>query len=128
MKRIQSGVCLILTLALFSMLTACGNKQPQLPQLSGSYSAEGLESTLIYTFEEGNVTAQFFVADYLTATYEGTYSFEGDGTLITLTFDSTQLGNFSLPAGVAAPGGVFSFEQGDGYIKIGSVQYDLQTS
>lgn len=103
-------------------LTACGSSHDNL--LSGTYSANACGVTMIYTFEENTVTAQFFMAGYEVGSYEGYYELNNDETQITLTFDPAQFGNgVSLPTGLTSLGGTFTFAEGDGYVEIGSVRY-----
>ena len=119
-KTIAAGA--LLSLSLFS-LTTCGSSQAY---LSGAYSTSYYGTGITYTFSEETVTTQFFVWGFQVGSYEGTYSLNDDRDQITFTFDTSQLpSGTSLPAGMTSLGGTFSFQQGDGYIVIGQVRYDL---
>lgn len=114
-------ICLLLCLSLAG-LAACGSSPTF---LSGTYSADSYGMTMAYTFEEENVTIQFFMGGYEIGCYEGTYSLNDDETQITLSFDPDQMPNgAALSAGLTSLGGTFTFQQGESYVIIGQVRYD----
>lgn len=120
MKRMISAVLAVLMLTV--LLTACsgGNK------LSGSYKASGMLTETTYTFaKDGSVTVRFTAANQVIIdNAKGTYSINEDGTQITLTLPESTKDLGALAVTIPTLSGDFAFSKGDGYIQIGSTQYN----
>ncbi len=101
-------------------LASCGKK------LSGEYSATveafGYETGKKMEFSGENVTVSYLVANKEVASIDGTYSIDDDK--ITFDFvDESEVEDKDAKAFLASLNGSLSFEEGDGYIKIGGVKY-----
>lgn len=115
MKRVFSLAAVILVFALMmSVLASCA------PTISGTYYAGDKKVTKTYTefsFSGKNVTMKSYALGTLVWETEATYKLNSDKTQITI----------ELPEGAkegAKPySGELSFEEGDGYIKIGLIKY-----
>lgn len=118
-RKAAAGILLFL---FFPVMAACAGPEP----LSGTYSASYYGTGITYFFSDEIVSVRYLVGGYEIGRFEGTYSLNDDRTQITLTFDADQMttGN-SLPTGLTSLGGTFEFQQGDGYIVIGQIRYDL---
>ena len=119
MKKFTKVIAVVLVLAtLVCLFAACGKK------LSGKYSAQiggdllGYKAT--YEFKGSKVTATkttSVLGSSNTTTFEGEYEItESDnGMEITITFETSDNDIKS---------GTYTFEEGDGYIKIAGIQYN----
>lgn len=120
MKKFIAG--LLAALMLITLLTACGSG----PKLSGTYRADGLFTETTYTFsEDGSVTVRLTSGSkVLIEGAKGTYSFNADGSKITLTLPEAtkDLGNLSFT--IPELSGTFAFSKGEDYIQIGKTQYN----
>ena len=106
MKKI---IALVLVAVMLTMtLASCGTK------LSGTYSLEAIGTGVELTFKGSAVTITLKAVGFELGSAEGTYSIKKDK--ITLTFDSDK-------DDIKKYDGTFDFEKGDGYIKIGGVEY-----
>ena len=118
--RIMAVVMAVLMVTL--VLASCGNT------LSGKYArTEGtiIKSTTTYEFSGKNVTITSALGDQELFSLEGTYEIKDDK--IAFDFTGSEETDDSLLEGVLdGLTDEVSFEKGDGYIKIGGVQYDKQ--
>lgn len=96
-------VCMLLTL-----LAGCGKK------LSGTYSAEILESGVSYSFNGSKVTITLKALGNIVHTVEGNYEIDEDQITFTFPGDEENTEDYV---------GAKSFEEGEEYIKIGGVTY-----
>ena len=101
--RIMAVVMALLMVTL--VFVSCGKT------LKGTYAAEVLGTGVELTFEGKNVTITLKVLGMEAGSATGTYKIKDDK--ITLTFDSDN-------DKVEAYDGTFDFEEGEGYIKIGT--------
>lgn len=119
-KLVVLGMVLLLTLA----LAACGKA----PSLSGRYvSSAVLVETNLEFAEDGSVTLKYVTAGYVALTETGTYSINEETSEITLSFPglTESIGNLTFTIGDV--NGTYAFTEGEGYIQIGSVQYEKVT-
>ena len=124
MKKVLCVLCSVLVIA--TLFTACGSKTPT---LSGKYSNETLLSESVYEFDkEGNVTYKLITSGYVAVNVTGTYAISEDVSEITLTFDESKTDLGTLLGSTTTLSGTFTFEQGEGYIQIGNVQYSKETA
>ena len=119
----NSLFAVVMALLMVSLIFAsCGNT------LSGKYShTEGtiIKTTTTYEFKGKNVTITSTMGDKELFNLEGTYEIKDDK--IAFDFTGADETDDSLLEGVLD--GLteqVAFEKGDGYIKIGGVQYDKQ--
>jgi hypothetical protein len=121
MKKFTKVIAVVLVLAaLVCVFASCGKK------LSGKYSGElnlvVASYKVTYDFKGSNVevthTASNFITGSKTTTVEGKYEItESDnGMEITFTFENED---------EVAKSATYSFEEGEGYIKINGVQYNV---
>ena len=112
MKNTVRVIAVVLLICMLGLtLVSCGKK------LSGTYSAEVIGSGAEYEFSGSKVTITIKALGAEIASAEGKYSI--DDNKITFEFESED-------DDVKKYGGTFDFEEGDDYIKIGIVKYDLK--
>ena len=116
-------LCVLLAVLMTAgLLSACGSGNT----LSGRYRASAMMTETTYTFsKDGSVTVRLTAASQVILDdLKGSYSFNEEGTEITLTLpeDTKTLGalSFTLPT----LSGTFPFAKGAGYIQIASTQYN----
>ena len=102
-------VLVISTLA--CVFASCGKT------ISGTYSAEVAGTGAVFEFKGSKVSITLKVLGFSGDAVEGKYEINDDK--ITFTFESDD-------SDVKKYNGEFSFEKGDGYIKIGGVKYTKQ--
>ena len=113
--RIMAVVMALLMVAV--VLVACGKT------LSGTYSAEILGTGKTFEFSGNKVSVTYKVIGFTSDPIEGTYKIEDDK--ITFDFvDESKAENQGLKDFLAGLESSQSFEEGDGYIKIGGVKYE----
>lgn len=109
MKKITKVIAIVLVLAtLVCAFASCGKK------VSGKYEATVFGTGTCLEFKGSKVTVQFKLLGSYGDAIEGKYQIKDDQ--ITLTFDGDDEDAEALE-------GTFDFEEGDDYIKIGSVKY-----
>lgn len=119
----KKSMLLSVLLVAVMLLAACGSKTPV---LQGRYVASSKILETNYEFsKDGSVTVKLITGGYVAIEETGTYAINEEGTEITMDFpdDATaDLGilSFSVPD----LDGTFTFSEGEGYIKIGSMQYE----
>ena len=120
MKKVIS--ILLAMLMLTTLLTACGSGN----KLSGSYRASSIVTETTYTFaKNGSVTVRLTAgSQVLIDNAKGTYTLNEDGTQITLTLPESTKDLGALSFTIPTLSGDFAFSKGDGYIQIGSTQYN----
>ena len=109
MKKIISIVlAAALMLCTLFALASCGG-------LSGKYELDAFVASATYEFKGNKVTLTAEVGGF-EKSFEGKYKLvkDGDAQKIEFTFDDKDAEKYT---------GSFSFEKGDGYIKIGGVKY-----
>ena len=112
MKNTVRVIAVVLLICMLGLtLVSCGKK------LSGTYSAEVIGSGAEYEFSGSKVTITIKALGAEIASAEGKYSI--DDNKITFEFESED-------DDVKKYSGTFDFEEGDDYIKIGIVKYDLK--
>lgn len=107
MKNTMKVLALVMALVVVTgVLASCSS-------ISGTYGTdEILGSGATYTFKGSKVTITTKILGF-EKSFEGSYKIK-DG-MITFTFENSEADEYS---------GEFSFEKGDGYIKIGGVKYN----
>ena len=112
MKNTVRVIAVVLLICMLGLtLVSCGKK------LSGTYSAEVIGSGAEYEFSGSKVTITIKALGAEIASAEGKYSIDDDK--ITFEFESED-------DDVKKYSGTFDFEEGEDYIKIGIVKYDLK--
>ena len=120
-KSIRILAVAMIAVMLCLCLVSCGKT------LSGEYAATleafGLETGKKMSFSGKNVTVSYVVANHEVASVDGTYTIEDEK--ITFDFvDEDQVENEDAKDFLAGLTGSVSFEEGDGYIKVGGVKYE----
>ena len=118
---------ILLTVVLMIVLSLCGCSSK--PTLNGVYKADTFASEVTYEFDkEMNVKFKFIIGGYVAISKTGTYEISEDQTEITILFVESEEDVNMLPDNMTSLGGAFKFEQGDGYIQIGDMQYNKVVS
>ena len=115
MKNTFKKILVVALAALMILsLASCGKK------LSGTYTADLLGTGTKMVFDGKNVTVSVTLLGQDLASVEGTYKIKGEE----ITFDfSNEDVDEDLNEVLEALSGTLSFEDGDGYVKIGGTKY-----
>ena len=109
MKKLTKVLALAIVVAMACLaLASCGG-------LSGKYELDAFVASATYEFKGNKVTLTAEVGGF-EKSFEGKYKLvkDGDAQKIEFTFEDKDAEKYT---------GSFSFEKGDGYIKIGGVKY-----
>lgn len=118
----KKSMLLSILLVAIMLLAACGSKTPV---LQGRYVAESKIMETNYEFsKDGSVTVKLITGGYVAVEETGTYSINEEETEITMDFPEIKADLGILSFTMPDLDGTFEFSQGEGYIKIGSMQYE----
>lgn len=116
-KHILLGILLSVVLS----LCGCSSK----PTLNGVYKAETFASEVTYEFDKDmNVKFKFIIGGYVAISKSGTYEISEDEAQITFTFEESEDDVNMLPDSMTSLSGSFTFDEGEGYVQIGDIQYN----
>ena len=110
-KALIIFVCIMLCFCVIS----CSRKDDK---LEGTYASVQIGTGATFTFDGDIVTITYMSAGVEVYTVEGMYEIYKDSITITLTGEDYEQGNIFS--------GAHTFEEGDGYIVIGSTRYTKQ--
>ncbi len=115
-KSVRILVVVMAVLMITVVFASCGAK------LSGKYSAEAFGTGKSFEFNGDKVFVTYKIVGFSSDPIEGTYKIEDDK--ITFDFiDEEGVENAELKAFLSGLTHAQTFEKGDGYIKIGGVEY-----